>query len=71
MPCAADQAPAPRPPYRQVEISTLFAFSAGKGRALLRGRGRLVCDWRGFWLVEPGRAPVKVVHTDPRKERKL
>lgn len=55
----------PTPPFRQIELRDIV----GKSPSQLGGR--LVCRWRGFWIIARGRVPVKVIHTDPRKERKM
>lgn len=58
-------------PYRQVELRDLIGVSPKNGATARRQPGRVVCALRSFWLIVDGKAPVRIVHTDPRKERKF
>lgn len=55
----------PKPPFRTIELRDIH------GKSSHQLGGRLVCRWRSFWIIAPGRVPVKVIHSDPRKARKF
>lgn len=61
--------PPPRP--RQVELRALIGVSRVNGATARRQPGHIICAHRSFWLLAPGVAPRRIVHTDPRKERKF
>ncbi len=58
----------------QIELSAIVGASAKHGTGAIARRclpGRIVCDRRAFWLVAEGEPRRRIVHTDPRKERKF
>lgn len=61
----------PAPPHRQVELRSLIGSNGRNGFGRLGGGERIMCGLRSFWLVADGKEPVRIVHTDPRKERKF
>jgi hypothetical protein len=63
--------PSPRPPYPQIELRDLIGVSPVNRATGRRRAGQVICALRSFWFVAPGREPVRIVHTDPRKERKF
>lgn len=60
----------PRPPFREVELRDLIGMS-NRASPAPRWIKPPVVAWGGFWLFPDGEQPVKIVHTDLRKERKF
>lgn len=59
-------------PYPQVELRDVVAVSPKNGSFARRLAGRVVCGQRAFWLVDESTLSVRrIIHTDPRKERKF
>jgi hypothetical protein len=61
----------PRPPFPQIELRDVIGVSAKNNTTGRRIPGRVVCSQRAFWLLAEGEEPRRIVHTDPRKERKF